>query len=1017
MPIPSPLSAGDIIALITLLKQIRSGLKDHGGASDDYQNISQELKRNLTVFEDLKSIKLPDLYSRHRERIAGIADGLHKTNQEFQGNLSRYETRLGDNAPKGFHRGSIAKAKWVAYTSKKIPTYRASINAQLHALQSSFNELLVDIALAASKQGTATQALLETAIVNHSAYHKHNKYRLGEAHRLLASIEGQDRALYGLVEKQAVKSEQKQQKLEMVLMSNQETLATMREQSDHLVNLMNKGHITVNKNACDTRSLVRSPRIAPEQASDGHQAQSASELSKISEQLDLLLKSKHSLVPPPKPQAPTPYAQNRLHDAKELNLDNFTDVQCLALYILALKGLEYLQRALRLYPQLLILFWGLCQTIPASMSNLLSDNVIILDILDRKHSLQYEHFRHSAVFKAMLLAKFEDTPGFEKIREGQFSLCDPENPEVLIDFGNWDHFVRPRARFAMMIHYSAVKMSNKRCAKCDGSVVEFKPYSWMCPHCNISFRTPPRLQFEEGSQTDGALLLAYPIQHNKPHGEGLAVPAKAEGRGEKRHWLEAFRSSLSNAQIYETQSGGSSRVLDLKVPIEASSPRLSGQQPQEGELTEPAASDERLGSFLAKPMDELTDKSSLDHAAASSVRMKQSMRKMKQKSMRKMKQESMRKLEAAELQYFKRIRILEDSTIYDAALSGNYTAVAKSLGTTTHIDGVCGLLGTPLTAAVISDSSAVVRLLLEHGANPLLEKGPLGTPLRVSVLRGHDNILSDLLIAKYNGSTGPKFTHLTPMMSSGLFTATVHKRMSSAEVLLMHNADPFLNCGGQLSAFLNAVVRSLHEFVELFLRYAASRRLLLWSECEFALSALSRDPESLLHSTFLDPHFRKCCAELRQGRGKMMQQRIRSRMASIVGYDPTKWSTGWDGESTLLHFIKMRRSVGTIDESNKKDDVESGSSVSTHAKRLPTIRILDPSWFVGGSSGSTHSGSTHSGSTHSGSTHSGSTYSGSTYSGSTYSGSTYSGSTYSGPTHWYCGECRTYEARVVRFKY
>ncbi len=785
-----------------------------------------------------------------------------------------------------------------------------------------------DIALASAKQGTATQAFLETAIVNNGACHKQNEDSLGKAHRLLARIEGQNRVLCGLVEKQAVKNKQKQQRIEKLLMSNQETLSTMTERSDHLVDVMNKGYSTVNENVCDVRSLVRNPKIEAEQASTRHQAQFASELSQISEQLGLLLKSKHPLVPSSKPEAPTPCARNRLHDAKELNLDSFTDVQRLALHILALKGLEYLQRALRLYPQLLILFWGLYQTIPASMSSLLSDNVTILDILDRKHSLQYEHFRHSAVFKAMLLAKFKDTPGFEKIREGQFSLHDPENPEESIDFGNWDHFVRPRARFAMTIHYSAVKMLNKRCAKCNGSVVEFKPYSWMCSNCNISFRTPPRLQLEESFQTDGNFLLEYPLKRTKPHGKGLVVPANNEGRGDERHWLEAFRSSLSDAQIYETQSRGLSRLLDLKVPLEASSLRLSGPQSHGDILTEPAASDERLGGFLAKSMDEPTNEPSLNHAAASFVDMKQ---------------ESMRKLEAAELQYFKRVRILEDSTIYDAALAGNLEAVAESLDTTTHVDGVCGRWGTPLTAAVISDSSAVVRLLLECGANPLLHKGPLGTPLRVSVLRGHDNILNDLLMAKFNGSTDPKSTSLTPMLSSVVFTATIHKRMSSAEVLLMHNADPFFNYCGQLSAFLNAVVRSLHEFVELFLRYAASRRLLSWSECKFALSALSRDcPEPLLHSSFPKPHFRECCAEMWQGRGKMMQQWIRSRMASMVGYDPTKWSTGWDGESPLLHSIKTRRSAGRIDESKIKDDVASGSSVSTHAKRLPMLRTWVP---------------------------------------------------------------------------
>ena len=788
-----------------------------------------------------------------------------------------------------------------------------------------FNICHRDIALASAKQGTETQAFLETAIVNHGAYHKQNEARLGEAHRLLAKIEGQGRMLCGLVEKQAVKSEQKQQRIEKLLMSNQETLATMTERSDDLVDVMNKGYITVNKDDCDVGSLVRNPNIAAEQASARYQAQFTSELPQISEQLDLLLESQHPLVTSTKLQARTPYARNKLHDSKESNLYKFTDVQCLALHILALKGLEYLQRALRLSPQLMILFWGLCQTIPASMSSLLSDNVTILDILDRKHSLQYEHFRHSAVFKAMLLAKFKDTPGFEKIRRGQFNLCDPENPEESIDFGNWDHFVRPRARFAMTIHYSAVKMSNKRCAKCNGSVFEIKPYSWMCSNCNISFRTPPHLQHLETFQADGIFLLAYPLQHTKPRGKGLAVPANNEGRGDERHWLEAFRSSLSDAQIYETQSRGLSRLLDFKVPLEGSSLRLSGQQSNEGKSTEPPASDERLGSFLTKPMDELTDESSLNHAAASSVEMKQ---------------ESMRKLEAAELQYFRRIRILEDSTIYDAALAGSYEAVAESLDTTTHVDVFCGLWGTPLTAAVISDSSAVVRLLLEHGADPLLHEGPLGTPLRVSVLRGHDDILNDLLMAKFNGSTDSKSTSLTPMMSSVLLTATTHKRMASAEVLLMHNADPFFNYGGQLSAFLNAVVRSLHEFVELFLRYAASRRLLSWSECKFALSASSGDcSESLLHSSSPEPHFHECCAEMWQGRGKMMQQCIRSRRASIVGYDSTKWSKGWDGESPLLHSIKNQRSAGRTDESQIKDDIDSGSSVATHTKRLPMLRI------------------------------------------------------------------------------
>ena len=142
----------------------------------------------------------------------------------------------------------------------------------------------------------------------------------------------------------------------------------------------------------------------------------------------------------------------------------------------------------------------------------------------------------------MLLAKFEHSPGLEKIPAGQFSLQDSENPDKPIDLGNWDHFVRPRARFAMMIHYSAVKMSNKGCAKCNGSVVEFRPNCWMCSNFSISFHTPPRLQLEENFRTDITCFLDHPPRLTKPLGNGLVLLASNEGRGDERHWLEIFRS-------------------------------------------------------------------------------------------------------------------------------------------------------------------------------------------------------------------------------------------------------------------------------------------------------------------------------------------------------------------------------------------------------------------------------------------------------------------------------------------
>ena len=164
-----------------------------------------------------------------------------------------------------------------------------------------------DINLVSVKQGTTTEKLLETAIMNHDAYHKQNQNRLGEAHKLLTSIEGQDRAWYGLVEKHSVKGEQEQQKMENLLVSTQKTLGTVAERSDHLINLISKGRRTANESICDPVSLDKTPKIAAEQAFSTHQAQSVDKLPRLSEQLDLTLKSGRHPESFNKSNALTPY--------------------------------------------------------------------------------------------------------------------------------------------------------------------------------------------------------------------------------------------------------------------------------------------------------------------------------------------------------------------------------------------------------------------------------------------------------------------------------------------------------------------------------------------------------------------------------------------------------------------------------------------------------------------------------------------------------------------------------------
>ena len=135
--------SGDILALINLLKNIASGLKDEGGAADHFRQVIQELEQSLTVFQYLTSLKVPDTYTSQLRAIIGVAESLYQTSIGLHRKIAKYIPQLGRGAPTGFHRGVITKTRWGLFVSKEVPKYRASISAQCQSLQCLFSKLLM----------------------------------------------------------------------------------------------------------------------------------------------------------------------------------------------------------------------------------------------------------------------------------------------------------------------------------------------------------------------------------------------------------------------------------------------------------------------------------------------------------------------------------------------------------------------------------------------------------------------------------------------------------------------------------------------------------------------------------------------------------------------------------------------------------------------------------------------------------------------------------------------------------
>ena len=684
--------------------------------------------------------------------------------------------------------------------------------------------------------------LLENATAVQSAHQMRTEKLLAENQASLATIKRRHEALDDFAANSVVAIHSMQRPIEDSASSPNSKLAKFDRHNKSVLREVTENTSTNRDSFQDLRSTL----------SEQNHAATSLHFQRISNQISSLSTNRR--------KSHSHYDDSKNVREIEIDLHNFTDVQLFALYLFIRQGLDFIRNLLHLSPQLLLLL-GLFQTVPASMSKLLSDNITLLDVLDRKHSLPFEYFQDLGVFKAMLLSKFSEAPGFEKIRDGEFSIVDYTFGDKILDLNEWSQVVRPRAKLVMTIHYSALKLSKRQCVKCGGSMLEVKPHCWECPLCKISFRVP---YYKPGPEADAKSLEISKSRPKHLLGHYLGVLKDCEGIG-----------------------GHQRKMLDYRESLLSSSPRLAEDlDPQKPHTnlgsqavhrkTEKAEAEESWGDVSGAPEDimgHMTPNSTTDTSTRASER-PTAVDSSSDEPPR-----GARTLEESQLQYFKRVRIQEESSVYHAALAGDYELVQDILTRSHESDESCGPWGSALTAAVISDSPKVVQSLLEFGYSPLSRDGPLGTTLRASALHGHaPNLQLLIAAAQTRNFSDVRSKDLGDALNSALLATSLHNRVSAAEILLFHGANPFHNLAGQPSAFLMAVYKKFHRMAEMFLISASERKLL--SQQEFCQSSSTMFASTPIDDLGIhDEGFKKCCTELRENRGRSMQSWILRRLA------------------------------------------------------------------------------------------------------------------------------------------
>ena len=211
------------------------------------------------------------------------------------------------------------------------------------------------------------------------------------------------------------------------------------------------------------------------------------------------------------PSLAVPGSDSSLVTTSDVRLDlrvvNIFESMKLAFFAL----LWYLQKVSLLWPQS-ILLPRILRHIPRSMPNLLSNNIRFIDVLGRRHSLQFEQFRHWQVFETNLQCAFKGLPGADKVSKGDYRILNLKLQNTTLSATNWTQQILPGSSLVMSILVDSVPTWIGLCPRCD-SETKTTGAAVSCPTCGLRL-------FQDG-------MVANSEDHTTP-----ALPSVASSRVE-----------------------------------------------------------------------------------------------------------------------------------------------------------------------------------------------------------------------------------------------------------------------------------------------------------------------------------------------------------------------------------------------------------------------------------------------------------------------------------------------------
>lgn len=131
-------SVGDFIAVVNLMRDVGTALKENGGARDDYQKTISPLEITRAILSWISSIEDRD-DSASIHAIHSLANLIKDDVESFLAKINKYGDTLGNRKAKHFGTGAFAKIKWSQCIAGHVKSLYQKIDSKTESLNLLFN--------------------------------------------------------------------------------------------------------------------------------------------------------------------------------------------------------------------------------------------------------------------------------------------------------------------------------------------------------------------------------------------------------------------------------------------------------------------------------------------------------------------------------------------------------------------------------------------------------------------------------------------------------------------------------------------------------------------------------------------------------------------------------------------------------------------------------------------------------------------------------------------------------------